>query len=101
VTLRQAFVIAVSAINLVVLATLVMVATSDLGLSDALFECISAFSTTGLSTGATGGLDTFGQAILMILMFAGRVGPLTIGVALALRERERRFSHPEERPLVG
>jgi len=101
VTLRQAFVIAVSAMNLVVLATLVMVATSDLGLSDALFECISAFSTTGLSTGATGGLDTFGQAILMILMFAGRVGPLTIGVALALRERERRFSHPEERPLVG
>ena len=101
VTLRQAFVVAVSAINLVVLATLVMVATSDLSLSDALFECISAFSTTGLSTGATGGLDSFGQAILMVLMFAGRVGPLTLGVALVLRERERRFSHPEERPLVG
>ena len=101
VTLRQAFVVAVSAVNLVVLATLVMVATSDLSLSDALFECISAFSTTGLSTGATGGLDAFGQAILMVLMFAGRVGPLTLGVALALRERERRFSHPEERPLVG
>jgi potassium uptake TrkH family protein len=101
VTLRQAFVIAVVAINLVVLATLVMVATNDIGLSNALFECVSAFSTTGLSTGVTGGLDAVGQAILMILMFAGRVGPVTLGVALALRERERLFTHPEERPLVG
>jgi trk system potassium uptake protein len=79
----------------------VLVATNDLDLSSALFECISAFSTTGLSTGITGRLDGVGDAILMVLMFVGRVGPLTLGVALALRERERLFSHPEERPLVG
>ena len=39
------------ALNAVVLATLVLVATNDLDLSSALFECVSAFSTTGLSTG--------------------------------------------------
>ena len=39
--------------------------------------------------------------VLMVLMFLGRVGPLTLGVALVLRERERLYSHPEERPLVG
>ena len=99
--LRQALTIAVVAINLVVIATLILVATNDLELSPALFECISAFSTTGLSTGITGQLDGVGDAILMILMFAGRVGPITLGVALVLRERERRFTHPEERPLVG
>jgi trk system potassium uptake protein TrkH len=99
--LRQALTIAVIAINAVVLATLVLVATNDLDLSSALFECISAFSTTGLSTGVTGGLDTVGDAILMTLMFLGRVGPVTLGVALVLRERERLFTHPEERPLVG
>jgi potassium uptake TrkH family protein len=99
--LRQALTIAVVALNLVVIATLVLVATNDLDLSSALFECISAFSTTGLSTGITGRLDAVGDAILMVLMFVGRVGPLTLGVALALRERERLFSHPEERPLVG
>lgn len=99
--LRQAFTIAVLAINLVVVATLILVASNDLDLSEALFESISAFSTTGLSTGITGRLDGLGEAILMILMFAGRVGPVTLGVALVLRERERRFTHPEERPLVG
>jgi trk system potassium uptake protein len=99
--LRQALTIAVIAINAVVLATLVLVATNDLDLSSALFECISAFSTTGLSTGVTGGLDAVGDAILMTLMFLGRVGPVTLGVALVLRERERLFTHPEERPLVG
>jgi trk system potassium uptake protein len=99
--LRQALTIAVVALNLVVVATLVLVATNDLDLSSALFECVSAFSTTGLSTGITGRLDGVGDAILMVLMFVGRVGPLTLGVALALRERERLFSHPEERPLVG
>ena len=93
--------IVVVAVRRVVLATLLLVATNELGLSSALFESISAFSTTGLSTGVTGMLDTAGQAILMVLMFLGRVGPITLGVALVLRERERRFSHPEERPIVG
>ena len=61
-TLRQALTIAVIAINAVVLATLILVASNGLGLSGALFECISAFSTTGLSTGVTGGLNTTGYA---------------------------------------
>ena len=100
-TLRQALTVAVIALNAVVVATLILVASNDLGLSSALFECVSAFSTTGLSTGVTGSLDTAGQAILMILMFLGRVGPITLGVALVVRERERLFSHPEERPIVG
>jgi potassium uptake TrkH family protein len=100
-TLRQALTVAVIALNAVVLATLILVASNDLDLSSALFECVSAFSTTGLSTGITGSLDTLGQAILMILMFLGRIGPITLGVALVLRERDRLYSHPEERPIVG
>jgi trk system potassium uptake protein len=100
-TLRQALTIVVVAAGAVVLATLLLVANNGLGLSDALFESTSAFSTTGLSTGVTGMLDTAGQAILMVLMFLGRVGPITLGVALVLRERERLFRHPEERPIVG
>jgi trk/ktr system potassium uptake protein len=100
-TLRQALTISVIAIGAVGLATLILVATNGLGLSSALFESVSAFSTTGLSTGVTGDLDRVGQGILMLLMFLGRVGPITLGVALVLRERERLFSHPEERPIVG
>lgn len=99
--LRQALTVAVISVNAVVLGTLAVIATNDADLSSALFECVSAFSTAGLSVGLAPRLDGVGQAILMTLMFLGRVGPLTLGVALVLRDRERLFTHPEERPLVG
>lgn len=99
--LRQALTVAVISVNAVVLGTLAVIATNDADLSSALFECMSAFSTAGLSVGLAPALDGVGQAILMTLMFLGRVGPLTLGVALILRERERLFAHPTERPLVG
>ena len=89
------------AVNAVVIGTLLVMATNDIEFSDALFECIAAFTTAGLSTGVTAGLNGFGQGVLIVLMFLGRVGPLTLGVALVLRERERLYTHPEERPLVG
>lgn len=98
---RQALTIAVLAINAVVIGTLLVMVTNDIAFSDALFECLAAFSTAGLSTGVTDDLNRFGQAILILLMFLGRVGPLTLGVALVLRERDRLYSLPEERPLVG
>jgi potassium uptake TrkH family protein len=98
---RQALTIAVLSLNTVVLATLVLMLTNELPLQVALFECVSAFSTVGLSTGVTDDLDGVGQALLMPLMLIGRVGPLTLFVALVLREARPLYKHPEERPLVG
>jgi Trk-type K+ transport system membrane component len=98
---RQALTVAVLSLNTVVLATLVLMLTNELPLQAALFECLSAFSTVGLSTGVTDDLDGVGQALLMPLMLIGRVGPLTLFVALVLRERQPLYKHPEERPLVG
>jgi trk system potassium uptake protein len=98
---RQALTVAVISINVVVIATLALMLTDDLRLSLALFECVSAFATVGLSAGATPGLSVPGQVILMALMLMGRVGPITLFVALVLRERELRYRLPEEQPLVG
>ncbi len=98
---RQALVIAFLAMNAVVLATLALMATSDFLLYQTLFEAISAFGTVGLSTGITGHLDWFGQGILIALMFLGRTGPQTLALALALRERAKLYTYPEERPLIG
>ncbi len=70
-------------------------------LDSVLFEAASAFGTTGLSTGITGDLPAAGQLVLVVLMFAGRLGPITFASALALRERGRRYDLPEERPIVG
>jgi potassium uptake TrkH family protein len=99
--LRQALTVAVISINLVVVATLALMITNHLPLSDAMFEATSAFATVGLSTGITGDLNAVGQALLVPLMLLGRIGPLTLFVALVLRERERLFTHPEERPIIG
>lgn len=98
---RQAFVIALIAINAVVLSTLAIMADSPFSLQQALFETLSAFGTVGLSTGITAQLNDFGQSILIALMFLGRTGPYTLAVALALRERERLYRFPEERPIIG
>ena len=51
------------------------------------FEVVSAFGTVGLSRGATGELDDFGKALICVVMFAGRVGPLTFGFFLATRTK--------------
>ena len=74
---------------------------SELALDRALFEVISAFATCGLSTGVTGSLPPAAQYVLVVLMFAGRLGPITLASALALRERHKLFRLPEERPIVG
>jgi len=54
-----------------------------------------------LSTGITADLPDAGQIALVLLMFIGRLGPITLASALALRERGRRYELPEERPIVG
>jgi trk/ktr system potassium uptake protein len=98
---RQAFTIATIALTAVVVSTLGLMANSEFTLSQALFEAFSAFGTVGLSTGITGDVATFGEWVLIALMYLGRVGPHTLGVALALRERQRLYQFPEERPIIG
>lgn len=98
---RQALAIAFAAVNLVVLGALALMASSSFDFSRTLFEAISAFATVGLSTNLTPLFSDFGHSVLIGLMFLGRVGPLTLAVALVLREHAQRFRYPEERPLVG
>jgi trk system potassium uptake protein len=99
--IRQALTIALLAIGLVVGATLVMMSVEDLALSPALFEIVSAFGTVGLSTGVTGSIGVAGHLLLVVVMLAGRVGPVTFVTALALRERVPSYRYPEERPIIG
>jgi trk system potassium uptake protein len=99
--LRQALSVALLGVALVVVGTLALLALSGLDLDSVLFEAVSAFGTVGLSTGITASLPPAAQYILVVLMFAGRLGPVTLASALALRERRRLFRYPEERLIVG
>jgi Trk-type K+ transport system membrane component len=98
---RQALSVALLGVALVVAGTLLVLALSGLNLDRVLFEVVSAFSTNGLSTGITGVLPPSAQYVLVGLMFAGRLGPITVASALALRESRKLFRLPEERPIVG
>jgi len=93
--------VVILAIGSVVAATMVLLASTDLLLTPALFESVSAFATVGLSTGVTGDLPVVGKLTLVLLMVAGRVGPTTLVTALAYRQRLQQFHYPEERPLIG
>lgn len=65
------------------------------------FEVFSAFGTVGLSTGITALLNASSQIILCLLMYLGRIGPITLVAALAAKNSARHFRYPEERPLIG
>ncbi|MDI6775323.1 MAG: potassium transporter TrkG [Verrucomicrobiota bacterium] len=66
-----------------------------------LFETVSAFCTVGLSTGITPTLSPLGKVAVMILMFLGRLGPMTIALVIGKRETRQILRCPEEEALVG
>lgn len=65
-----------------------------------LFEAMSAFGTVGLSTGITPTLSYPTKFLSILLMFAGRLGPLTIAIAFTKKEAKGRFMHPEENVII-
>ncbi len=67
-----------------------------------LYEVASAFGTAGLSTGITPGLSTFSQCLLIVLMYFGRVGVLTLGVGILMRRQSPpKITYPEGQVMVG
>ncbi|HVF20290.1 MAG TPA: potassium transporter TrkG [Mycobacteriales bacterium] len=98
---RQALSVALLAVAAVVASTAGLLLLSDFTLDEVLFEAISAFATVGLSTGITADLSNAGQLLLAGLMFLGRLGPVTLASALALRSRPRLYDLPYERPIIG
>jgi trk system potassium uptake protein len=98
---RQALTIALLSVAAVVSSTLLVIEMTQYPLSEALFEVTSAFATVGLSTGLTPSLPESAALLLVFLMFLGRLGPITLVTALAIRDRERLYHLPEGRPIIG
>jgi trk system potassium uptake protein TrkH len=70
-------------------------------LTEVLFETVSAFGTVGLSRGLTRDLTTSSKIVIIITMFFGRIGPLTLGLAIGQKAREAAYSYPVERVMIG
>jgi len=100
--LSQALAIFAACLMLLVTATLIMCAVeTDISAKDALFECVSALGTVGLSLGITPILGVASRIILMILMFAGRVGILTLALAVGEKRSAAKIRKPVDNLLIG
>lgn len=81
--------------------TLLAITDPELGMLRLIFETFSAFGTVGLSMGVTPDLSAGGKLVIIALMFVGRLGPLTLALALVERPPEKRLERPVEDVVVG
>ena len=72
----------------------------DLSFLSLLFETVSAFGTVGYSLGVTSELSNWGKILIMVLMFVGRIGPLSVAFALSQPRPEVNYAYPEERIVI-
>lgn len=101
--LRSLAVILIS-MAVVMVATLLLTITEhslEKNFLEVLFEATSAFATVGLSTGLTGNLSPLGKLIIIITMFIGRLGPLTMAYAFAQKNAKANIRYAEEKLLIG
>ena len=109
-TLDRASAVVVTAVGLVIIAGSLLMATearntlpaeSQAKFLPVMFETFSAFGTVGLSMGITAGLSTAGKLVVSIVMFVGRVGPLTVALAVVARRKRTRVAYAEENLMIG
>lgn len=101
-TVRQALAVLVISLMLIGFGvTTIQILAPQCTSAQVTFEVFSAFATVGLSTGITAALPTAAKYVLIVLMYAGRIGPITVVAALAARQNRKLYSFPEERPFIG
>lgn len=98
----KAFTIVFIALALVIGVTMVLSYT-EVGASfiDLLYEATSALGTVGLTLGLTPKLSSIGKVLIMIMMYLGRVGPLTVMLALTRKKKKSGYKYPEGKILIG
>ncbi|MBV1819930.1 TrkH family potassium uptake protein [Anaerosalibacter bizertensis] len=99
----RALAIASIGLFLVTIISMILTISEDANFLDLLFETTSAFGTVGLSRGVTPDLSNFGKVSIMITMYLGRVGPLTMAFAFAKRQKNsiKNYRYSEGNILVG
>ena len=97
----KAFSVILIAATLVIFVTMMMSITEKASFLQILFEVVSAFGTVGLTTGITPTLTEQGKIWIILTMFAGRVGPVTLALALALRTKKGKVQYPEGKIIIG
>lgn len=101
-TILKALTVAVSGLTIVIVVTfLLSITEKGQDFIVYLFEATSAFGTVGLSMGLTPELSSFGRVLIILTMFVGRLGPLTLGFAITKRRKQEAYRHPKGNIMIG
>lgn len=100
-TIRKSFMIFFLFVGVCLIDMLVLTLVEKFDFHQILFETVSALGNVGLSTGITPSLSYISKIFIIITMFVGRVGALTVALALVGKKGHKRYSYPEEIVFVG
>lgn len=101
-SVKKAVAVAVTFLVICAASTLLLMATNDAPALDTVYETVSATATVGLSRNLTASLDSFGKLVIIFTMYFGRVGPISLAVALGSSTDSRNLiSEPTEEISIG
>jgi len=101
-SVKKAVAVAVTFLTICAVSTVLLMAASTASAMDAVYETVSATATVGLSRNLTATLNTFGKLIIIVTMYFGRVGPISLAVALGSKSVSQNvISEPTEDISIG
>ncbi len=100
-TARQASAVVVTYVLVLAAAIMIMCAAEPFSMSSIVFEAISAMGTVGVTMGITPELSAVSKYIIILLMYAGRIGGLTLMLTLAEKRKQVAVKRPAEQVLIG
>lgn len=101
-SIKKAVAVTVTFLTICAASTVLLMATSNASAIDAVYETVSATATVGLSRNLTATLNTVGKLIIIVTMYFGRVGPISLAVALGSKnESQNVISEPTEEISIG
>lgn len=101
-TIYKSFALFMIGTSIVIIVTMILSITEyGMDFLSVLFEATSAFGTAGLTLGITSSLSVIGKIVIIISMYIGRVGPLTVALALTHRQKKQGYKYPEGKILIG
>ena len=101
-SIKKAVAVVVMFLGICAISTILLMATNNASVIDAVYETVSATATVGLSRSLTATLNTFGKLIIIITMYFGRVGPISLAIALGSKnESQNVISEPTEDISIG
>lgn len=101
-SVRKSIAVIASFLTVCFISSILLLMTQDMSFLDAIYETVSATATVGLSRGMTASLNDFGKLVIIVTMYFGRVGPITLAVALGNRGTNYNvISEPVEEISIG